>query len=92
MIKTWRHKGLQKFFETGSKAGIQPAHAERLAEQLFAINSANKVTNLNVPGYRLHQLIGDRKDIWSITVSGGWRITFRFEDGNAFILNYEDYH
>lgn len=92
MIKTWAHKGLKNFYETGSKAGIQPAHAKRLRLLLLALDSAMEVQQLNLPGFRLHSLIGDRKNIWSITVSGGWRITFEFHDGDAYITNYEDYH
>lgn len=92
MIKSWLHKGLKNFFETGSRAGIQAAHARRLEERLQVINRAKSVQEINFPAYRLHQLKGDRSDIWSITVTGNWRITFRFEDGDAYILNYEDYH
>lgn len=92
MIKSWAHKGLKKFFETGSKAGIQPIHAERLKELLLALDLAEEVQQLNLPGYRLHSLTGDRQNTWSLTVSGGWRITFEFHDGDAYITNYEDYH
>ncbi len=92
MIKSWAHKGLKKFYETGSKAGIQPIHAERLRELLLALDSAEEVQQLNLPSYRLHSLIGDRQNTWSLTVSGGWRITFEFHDGDAYITNYEDYH
>lgn len=92
MIKGRAHKGLKKFFETGSKAGIQPKHAERLSEPLLALDSATEVQQLDLPGYRLHSLTGDRQGTWSLTVSGGWCITFEFSDGDAYITNYEDYH
>lgn len=92
MIKSWLHKGLQTFFETGSKAGIQPAHADKLSERLLLLNRAKDVRELNLPAYRLHQLKGDRNDIWSIRISGNWRLTFRFSDGDVYIINYEDYH
>lgn len=92
MIKSWKHKGLQKFYETGNRAGIQAAHARRIEERLKAIDRARNIEELSMPAYRLHKLIGDRSDIWSITVTGNWRITFYFEDGDAYILNYEDYH
>ena len=92
MITSWAHQGLKKFFETGSKAGIQPKHADRLSELLFVLDSATEVQQLNLPGYRLHSLSGDRQGTWSLTVSGGWRITFEFREGDAYITNYEDYH
>ena len=92
MIKSFKHKGLKKFFETGSKAGIQAKHERKLRMQLAAINTATIVDDIDLPGFKLHQLKGDRDGIWSITVNGNWRITFEFVDGNAYILNYEDYH
>lgn len=92
MIKSWLHKGLQDFFETGSTAGIPATHARRLEERLVVLDQAETIQDLNLPAYRLHRLKGNRSDIWSITVTANWRLTFRFEDGNAYILNYEDYH
>lgn len=92
MIKSFAHKGLERFFTTGSKSGIQAKHATKLRMQLTALHTAVTIDDMHAPGWRLHQLQGDRKDLWSITVSGNWRITFRFEDGNAYIVKYEDYH
>jgi proteic killer suppression protein len=92
MIKSFKHKGLKKFYETGSTKGIQAGHAEKLRMQLAALDTAHFIDDLNIPGYRLHQLKGSRKDIWSITVNVNWRMTFEFSDGNVYILNYEDYH
>ncbi|PMO06777.1 Killer protein [Vibrio sp. 10N.222.55.F9] len=100
MIKTFKHKGLKKFFETGSKAGIQAKHERKLRMQLAAIDTATIIDDVDLPGFKLHPLKGDRdgiwsitvNGIWSITVNGNWRITFEFIDGNAYILNYEDYH
>ena len=92
MIKSFKHKGLRKFFETGSKAGIQAKHERRLRIQLAAIDTATMIDDIDLPGFNLHPLKGNRDGIWSITVNGNWRITFEFIDGNAFILNYEDYH
>ncbi|MEZ9872005.1 type II toxin-antitoxin system RelE/ParE family toxin [Vibrio sp. 10N.261.51.C6] len=92
MIKTFKHKGLKKFFETGSKAGIQVKHERKLRMQLAAIDTATIIDDVDLPGFKLHPLKGDRDGIWSITVNGNWRITFEFIDGNAYILNYEDYH
>lgn len=92
MIKSFKHKGLKKFFETGSKAGIQTKHERRLRMQLAAIDTATVIDDIDLPSYKLHLLKGDRSGIWSITVNGNWRVTFEFVDGNAYILNYEDYH
>lgn len=92
MIKSFKHKGLKKFFETGSLAGIQASHATRLRMQLAALDTAQTIEDMNVPGFRLHELKGNRSGIWSITVSGNWRMTFEFFAGNADIVNYEDYH
>ena len=92
MIKSFKHKGLRLFFETGSKKGIQDIHASKLRMQLVALDTSQTIEDMDIPGYRLHQLKGNRKEVWSITVNGNWRITFKFENGNAYIVNYEDYH
>ena len=92
MIKSWKHKGLQRFVETASAADINPLHVKRLRGRLRFIDLAETIEDVNVAGYKLHSLQGDREGIWSVTVSGNWRITFEFKDGDAFILNYEDYH
>lgn len=92
MIKSWKHKGLQRFVETGSAADINPLHVKRLRGRLRFIDLAETIEDVNVAGYKLHSLQGDREGIWSVTVSGNWRITFEFKDGDVFILNYEDYH
>ena len=92
MIKSFRHKGLRRFFETGSTAGIQAAHARKIRLELTALETAATIEDMAVPGFHLHPLKGNRKGQWSITVSGNWRITFEFRDGNAYLLDYEDYH
>lgn len=92
MILSFAHKGLQRFFETGSKAGIQPAHATRLARQLARLDEARSAQDMNIPGWRLHSLHGDLAGHWSVWVSGNWRLTFRFEDGDAILVDYRDYH
>lgn len=92
MIKSFKHKGLKSYFEDNSTAGIIPQHAKKLQIQLAVLNSAGKVADLDLPGYRLHPLKGDRNGIWAITVKANWRITFEFHDGDAYIVNYEDYH
>ena len=92
MIRTFKHKGLRLYFETGSTRGIQVKHATRLRMQLTALSTAMEVSDLDIPGYKLHPLKGDRKGIWSITISGNWRLTFDFRDGHVYLLDYEDYH
>ena len=73
-------------------AGIQPAHARRLQMQLAALDTAQTIEDMNIPGFRLHPLKGAERGCWSIWVNGNWRVTFAFENGNAFVLDYEDYH
>lgn len=92
MIESFRHKGLERFFTTGSSAGIQPQHSKKLKMQLTALHTASFIEDVDIPGWRLHSLKGDKKDLWSITVSGNWRLVFEFENGNAYVVNYEDYH
>ena len=92
MIKSFRHKGLRRFYEPGSAAGIRSSHKKRLRLQLVALDTATVIEDMDIPGFKLHPLKGDRKGLWSISVSGNWRITFEFKDGNAFFVNYEDYH
>lgn len=92
MIQTFLHKGLQRFFETGSKAGIQPKHAARLTLQLGRLDVAAGPQDMDLPGWKLHPLHGALDGHWSVWVSGNWRLTFRFEDGNAILVNYQDYH
>lgn len=92
MIRTFKHKGLSKFFKSGSTAGIQAAHAKRLRLILGRLNAASGVQDMDLPGLRLHELSGNRSGTWSVVVSGNWRVTFRFEDGDAEVVNYEDYH
>jgi len=92
MITTFRHKGLRKYFESGSLAGIQPAHANRLKMQLAALDTAQTIEDMDIPGFQLHPLKGSERGRWSIWVNGNWRVTFEFENGHAFVLDYEDYH
>lgn len=92
MIRSFRHKGLAKFFTTGSRAGVQAAHAERLRLILAALNAAVAPSDMGLPGSRLHSLKGGRSGTWSVTVSGNWRITFRFSGKDAVDVDYEDYH
>ena len=92
MIKNFIHKGLEKFFTKGSKAGIQARHEKRIRLILAQLNQSRFIEDMNIPTLNLHQLKGNRKGIWSVTVQANWRITFRFIEGDAEIINYEDYH
>ncbi len=92
MIKSWQHKGLQLFFETGKASGIQAKHVNKLRIQLAVLDAATKPEDMNLPGFKFHHLKGDRKGSYSIAVSGNWRMTFRFEGNDAILVNYEDYH
>lgn len=92
MIKSWKHKGLRKFFETGSTAGIAAQHTNRLDLLLNALDLASNLNDLSLPSFQLHPLTGDRKGTYAVSVSGNWRLTFEFRDGDVYILNYEDYH
>lgn len=92
MIKTFRHKGLQVFFETGSKAGIQPSHAAKLRVLLTTLDNAKRTDDMNGPGWKLHQLAGGLAGHYSVTVNGNWRLTFTFDGEDAELVDYLDYH
>lgn len=92
MIKSFNHKGLEDFFYTGSKKGIKPEHASRLERILDRLNAAIEIKDMNYPGSFLHPLIGDKKGFYAVKVSGNWRILFQFIDGDAYIVDYADYH
>lgn len=92
MIVNFRHKGLRDLYLHGRTSGVMAEHVRRLRHRLAVIDAASRVTDINMPGYRLYPLTGDRGGIWAISVSGNWRITFEFVNGDAYILNYEDYH
>jgi toxin HigB-1 len=92
MIKTFRHKGLETFFRTSSKAGIQPHHAVKLRIMLTTLDSAKRPEDMSAPGWRLHPLTGDLAGLYAVTVNGNWRMTFAFDGGNAELVDYLDYH
>ena len=92
MIRSFRHKGLEVFFVTGSKRGILPEHAEKIARILDRLDASISPTDMNLPGYRLHELKGQDTGTWSVTVNANWRITFEFEGQDAFLVDYQDYH
>lgn len=91
MIRSFAHKGLKKFFLTGSLAGIQAKHAARLRLILAQLNQARTIDDMQIPSLALHQLKGERKQTWAVTVQANWRIAFRFENGEAEVVDYEDY-
>ncbi len=92
MIQSFRDAGLEKFFLTGSKAGIQPAHATKLRRQLSLLHTAKNANRMNVPGWDLHPLKGALAGRWSVKVNANWRMTFTFENENAILVDYHDYH
>ena len=92
MIKSFRHKGLRRLYETGRTSGVQPSHAKRIRMQLAALDSAHSIEDMDISGYSLHPLKGEMRGRWAVSVNGNWRVTFEFKDGNAFVLDYEDYH
>jgi len=92
MINGFNHKGLEKFFVSGTKSGIQAKHAKRLRLILGRLNVATSPMDMALPGLKLHELTGNKKGIWSVTVSGNWRVTFRFKGENVDVVDYQDYH
>ena len=92
MIGSFRHKGLEQFFETGSLAGIRPAHASKLRIVLARLDAARSPLDLQLPGLRLHQLSGGKSGTWSVRISGNWRVTFAFDGRHAVAVDYADYH
>ena len=92
MIQTFRHAGLEQFYRTGSKTGIQPAHAAKLSIQLFALDHARSPSDLDRAGWNLHPLKGDLAGHWSVKVNANWRLTFRFAGEDVILVDYQDYH
>jgi proteic killer suppression protein len=92
MIRSFRHKGLEQFFSFGTKKGIQPDHAGKLGRILDRLDAAVQVEDMDLPGFRLHSLKGDEKETWSVSVNGNWRVTFHFKAGDAYVVDYCDYH
>jgi proteic killer suppression protein len=92
MIRSFRHRGLKEFFETGSKRGISAKLAARIGRRLDVLEAAQRVMDIDAHGFNLHRLKGERQGEWAISVSGNWRITFSFVNGEAHDVNLEDYH
>jgi proteic killer suppression protein len=92
VIKSFRHKRLQRFFEKGSKSGIQPKHERRLRLMLSRLDDATAAADMDAPGWKLHGLKGELRGQWAVWVDRNWRLTFAFEGGDAILVNYQDYH
>lgn len=92
MIRSFRHRGLERYFRTGSKAGIQPKHAVRLRLQLGRLETAADAAEMNLPGWRWHPLKGDLSGHWAVSVDEDRRLTFTFDGGDAVLMDYQDYH
>lgn len=92
MIQKFKHKGLKRLFESGSSVGINPQHVTRLRQILALLETAEILDDMDLPGLNLHELKGKRKGTWAVKVSGNWRVTFNLQKGDAFDVNYEDYH
>ena len=92
MIRSFRHKGLEQFFITGSKRGILPDHADKIARVLDRLDASISPDDMDLPGYRLHELKGKEAGTWSVTINANWRITFQFEGQDAIVVDYRDYH
>ncbi len=92
MIKIFAHKGLERFFLTGSKRGITAQHTARIGRLPDRLEASAEAADMNLPGYRFHEHTGKREGTYSVTVSGNWRITFAFRQGNAYDVSLEDYH
>jgi proteic killer suppression protein len=92
MIKSFKHKGLENFFYSGTKKGIKPEHAGKLERVLDRLNAADDLKDMNYPGSNLHALSDDRKGQYSVKISGNWRVIFEFVNGDAFVVDYDDYH
>lgn len=92
MIKSFKHKGLEKFYLTGSVKGIQSDHIKKITLILTRLNQIDIISDMDVPSFKLHPLKGDLKNHWSVRVNGNWRITFKFEDGDVYVIDYQDYH
>ncbi len=92
MIQGFRHRGLRLLFEKGDRRRVQPDYADKIGRMLARLEEASEVDNMDLPGFRLHPLKGDLAGFWSVTVSGNWRLIFRFEDGHASHVDLIDYH
>lgn len=92
MIKSFRHKGLREFFESGKTKGIRQDHVKKLRRILTTLHAAETLDDVNAPDFKLHELKGKDKGVWSVWVNKNWRVIFTFENGDAEIVDYRDYH
>jgi proteic killer suppression protein len=92
VIRGFKHRGLRRLFEQGESKGIRPDQREKVENILAVLNRARKPQDMDLPGFRLHRLTGDLKGFWSVTVRANWRVIFRFENGDAYDVDYIDYH
>lgn len=92
MIIKFKHKGLKQLFEVGRQVGVNPKYVKRLKQILALLETTETIEDMDLPGIGLHELRGERKGTWAVKVSGNWRLTFKFHDGDIIDLNYEDYH
>ena len=92
MIKSFKHKGLEKFFYNDDRSQINPKHSSKLARILDRLDASLRPQDMNLPGYKLHKLGGKEKGTWSVWVSGNWRVTFQFDGPDAVDVDYLDYH
>jgi len=92
MINSFRHKGLEKFFRTGNRAGIQAKHAAKLRRQLARLDAVSRPYDMNIPGWKFHPLQGELDHHYSIWISGNWRMVFAFDGDDAVLVDYQDYH
>jgi proteic killer suppression protein len=92
MIKSFRHKGVELFFKQGNKSGIQAAHAPKLSRLLSALDVASRPEDMNRPGWGCHGLKGGLSGHWAVIVNANWRLTFAFDNGDAILVDYQDYH
>jgi toxin HigB-1 len=92
VIRGFRHRALRRLFEDGEFKGIRADHRQKVENILAVLNRARRPEDMNLPGFRLHRLKGDLKDFWSVTVRANWRVIFRFEEGDAYDVDYIDYH
>ncbi len=92
MIKSFKHKGLERFYHMGDKKGINPDHAQKLARILDRLDASLNPRDMDLPGYKLHELKGKEKGTWSLWVDGNWRVTFQFKGNHATVVDYRDYH
>ena len=92
MIRSIRHKGLKRLYESDGLSGVIAEHGMKLRDILVRLDAARSVSDMDLPGFRLHPLKGDRKGFWAVTVRGNWRVIFRFVESDAFEVDYVDYH